>query len=357
MALTEIAGEASSLHKFLTDILEEGYSAAVSQLVEQADAMHRLQRFLWAALQQLGPPSERERFYLFPASPPLEWNLTEGFEGGEIFELHAYLDQLDKRSNDTVDIRSCFDTVQQMQHWQARTRVVMTEMGAFLKWICEELTRREPVVPVLMLRDTLLIQLGLRWLRREGLQVRTPKPAMIGRQFADTCGNGRSIHGALGDVIYRVLLESPSCDLAKLRHQFAAYVHQEPDIPASFTKACRDYLRTLDLEAPPLLIESGVQGTFTLFLLSLVNDVGDMVFYTTTPWLYPIYEPIVFQKNYNYLREMETIVAHDHLFQFSTRRDGLVYVGETTNPRAKQLALYEIQVFRDTVINHLDEIL
>ena len=98
-------------------------------------------------------------------------------------------------------------------------------------------------------------------------------------------------------------------------------------------------------------------SVFTLFLLSLINDVGDMVFYTTTPWLYPLYEPIVFQRNYNYLREMETIVAHDHLFQFSAWRDDLVYVSETTNPRARQLALYEVQVFRDTVIKQMDKIL
>jgi hypothetical protein len=32
----------------------------------------------------------------------------------------------------------------------------------------------------------------------------------------------------------------------------------------------------------------------------------------TTPWLYLMYERIVFRKNYNYLREMETIVAHDY---------------------------------------------
>ena len=90
----------------------------------------------------------------------------------------------------------------------------------------------------------------------------------------------------------------------------------------------------------------GVQGTFPLFLLSLTGNTGDMVFYTTTPWLYPIYEPIVFRKNYNYLREMETIIAHDHLFQFKTVQDGKVLVEETTNELARCLALYEIQTFK-----------
>ena len=130
--------------------------------------------------------------------------------------------------------------------------------------------------------------------------------------------------------------------------QFLDWFHSE--------QACRDYLRALDLEAPPLFIESGVQGTFPLFLLSLTGDVGDMVFYTTTPWLYPTYESVAFQKNYNYLREMETIVAHDHLFQFKARHEGRVYVEETTNERARRLALYEIRAFKVMVKSRMDEI-
>jgi hypothetical protein len=80
-------------------------------------------------------------------------------------------------------------------------------------------------------------------------------------------------------------------------------------------QACRDYLATLALEGTPLFIESGVQGTFPLCLLALTGTTGDLVLYTTTPWLYPTYAPVIFQKNYHYLREMETIVAHDYLWK------------------------------------------
>ena len=354
--LIEVAGEASSLLKFLRDIVEEGYEAAVQRLVAQTNAVNRLQRFLSSALPILGPPSERERFYLFPESIPLSLSPTKPLAGGTTFELHAYLDRLHQLSDRAVDITHCFNNVQQMQLWQTKTQVLMMEMLAFLQWICRELTRRESVVPVPLLRDTLLIHMGLVWLREKGLRIQEPKPVIIGRKFADTCGNGRRIHAALGDVIYRVLLEDHTCDLAKLRHQFAMYVGENPDIPPSFTQACQDYLTVLDLEGPPLLIESGVQGTFTLFLLSLTGGLGDMVLYTTTPWLFPIYEPIVFRKNYNYLREMETIVAHDYLFQFKARREGIVYSEETTNEVVKSLALYEIHVFKSIVKHRLDAI-
>jgi hypothetical protein len=202
------------------------------------------------------------------------------------------------------------------------------------------------MIPVPLLRDTLLIHLGLTWLRRYDVPMPAPQPAIIGRKFADLCGDGRGIHGALGNVIYRVLQATRPCDLATLRHHFATAVHADPAIPTSFTQACRDYLATLAVDGTPLFIESGVQGTFPLFLLSLTGNIGEMVFYTTTPWLYPTYEQIVFRKNYNYLREMETIVAHDHLFQFKTMQDGKVLVEETTNETARCLALYEIQTFK-----------
>jgi hypothetical protein len=345
-ALLDVAGEASALHKFLIDILEEGYTTTVNRLVGQTDAINRLQRFLSTVLQHLGGPSERERFYLFPDLIPLPQLTTETFAGGAMFELQAYLDRLDHLSDDPVDIAPCFEHVDQQQHWQAKTQVLMTEMVAFLHWICARLAQPIPVVPVPLLRDTLLIQVGLTWLRHHGMSIHAPQPVLIGRKFADLCGNGRDIHGALGNVIYRILMDDHPHDLATLQRHFATAVHADPAIPASFTQACRDYLATLALDGTPLFIESGVQGTFPLFLLSLIDKTGDMVFYTTTPWLYPTYAPVVFQKNYHYLREMETIVAHDYLFQLKTVQDGKVLVEETTNERARSLALYEIQTFK-----------
>jgi hypothetical protein len=342
----DVAGEASALHKFLTDILEEGYTTTVNRLVGQTDAFNRLQRFLSTVLPQLGGPSARERFYLCPELIPLPQLTTETFAGGVTWELQAYLDHLDHLADDPVDIAPCFEHVDQQQRWQAKTQVLMTEMVAFLHWICTRLAQPTPVVPVPLLRDTLLIHLGLTWLRRSGVPVPESKPLMIGRKFADLGGNGREIHGALGNVIYRVLMEDHPHNLATLRCHFTTAVHADPAIPASFTQACRDYLATLALDGTPLFIESGVQGTFPLFLLSLTANAGDMAFYTTTPWLYPTYEQIVFQKNYHYLREMETIVAHDHLFQLKTVQDSTVLVEETTNETARCLALYEIQTFK-----------
>jgi hypothetical protein len=96
----------------------------------------------------------------------------------------------------------------------------MAEMIAFLHWICARLAQPTPVVPVPLLRDTLLIHAGLTWLRRYGVPMPALQSAIIGRKFADLCGDGRAIHGALGNVIYRVLQAARPCDLATLRRQY-----------------------------------------------------------------------------------------------------------------------------------------
>ena len=345
-ALLDIAGEASALQKYLTDIAEEGYTITVNRLVRQTDAVNRLQRFLSTMLAHLGGPSARERFYLFPELIPLPQITTETFAGGVTWELHAYLDQLDHLSDAPVDITPCFDSASQMQRWQAKTQVLMTEMVSFLHWLCPRLAQPTPVVPVPLLRDTLLIHFGLTWLRRSGVPIPAPQPLLIGRKFTALYGYGNDTYGALSNGIYRVLMEEHPRDLATLQRHFATVIHADPAIPASFTQACRDSLATLALDGTPLFIESGVQGTFPLLLLSLTDKTGDMVFYTTTPWLYPTYAPVVFRKNYHYLREMETIVAHDYLFQLKTVQDSKVMVEETINETARCLALYEMQTFK-----------
>ena len=98
-----------------------------------------------------------------------------------------------------------------------------------------------------------------------------------------------------------------------------------------------------------MFIESGVQGTFILPLLTLSGPSAGMLLYTTVPWLYGTYAAGVYQPSYNYLREMETIVAHDHLFRFSAWRNGRVYVVESADDRMRCLAAYEIRLFRQLV--------
>ena len=220
----------------------------------------------------------------------------------------------------------------------------MTEMVGFLRWIDDRVRACPGMVPVPLLRDTLLVHLGLTWLGRQ------PVPVLISRAFANAWNATEPIHETLADVVYRVLLEQGTCGLESMRRRVAELLEGDPGVvPSSFMQACRGQLAPLGAGGPPAFIESGVQGTFVLALMTLSGPAAGMLLYTTVPWLYDTYAHSVYQPNYNYLREMETIVAHDHLFRFSAWRNGEVYVTESTDDRMRRLAAYEIHLFRRLV--------
>lgn len=354
--LLKMAAEASSLHKILIDFGEEGYTYTVSSLVSQTDAFNRLQRVLAMALEKLGPPSEQERFYLCPEPVYTETVGMEEFEGGQTFELLTYLDHIDHQSESAAEIGHCFKNADQKQRWQNKTRVVMEEMAGFLIWVVRRLRQQPQAVPVPLLRDTLVVQLGLKLLQRHGIQVREPKPVLLSRKSLETFQGGEKIYEALSnDILYGILYEQEVCNLTMLRHQFVARALVHPGISMSFVRASREYLATLALDGPPLVIESGIFGTFPLWLLTMTDNTGDMLLYSTAPWMYSLYQDIVFRKNYNYLRDIETIVAHDHLFQFDTMSEGKVFVKETPHTVMRSLALYELCLFKKLLKQKIHE--
>lgn len=50
--------------ELLADLVEEGYTDTAALLWDRTGAAGRLQRFLGVTLEILGPPPERQRFYL-----------------------------------------------------------------------------------------------------------------------------------------------------------------------------------------------------------------------------------------------------------------------------------------------------
>ena len=356
--LVKIVAEASSFYKVLLDFKDEGYTYCVDAIVAQTNALERLQKFISTGLARLGPPSKKKRFYLYPEVVKIDGLSDLQFSDGPCFELRAYLSQLDYQSDNASEIAHCFKSPEQMRHWQAKTNILMSEMVEFLIWIVKRLQQQPEVVPVLLLRDTLLVYFGLRWLHDHGLAIPDPRPLFLSRKFTASFEGDQDIHETLvSDILYGILNEAGFCDLATLRQLFVSRASNIFTEEHPFAKGCRAYLNTLSLTGPPLIIESGLHGTFPLWLLTLTNNVGDFVLYTTAPWLYTTYQDIVFRKNYNYLRDTETIVVHDCLFQFNTWRDGQVIVAETRNPIAKSLAHYELHLFKQLVKQRMEEFL
>lgn len=342
-----MAQEASALRRIILDYIEEGYTALAHELVEKSDALDRLQAVLHMALQQAGGGTERDHFYLCPEAVRLDALATDCFDGGELFELTEYLHRLDCRSARPGALAPYFDSTEQMRRWLQQSEVLMGEMVDFLLWIQGHLRRQPTLVPVTLLRDTSLIYLGLVWLHRLGLLALAPRPLFLSRKFAASLPDSEKSYVTLvSEVLYRILWTQAPTDLATLRREFVAQAHAHPDIGEPFARASRAYLETLALETPPFLIETGWHGTFPLWVLSLTDNHGEFLLYSTSPWLYPFYRDIVFTSNGNNLRALETIVLHDKLFQFDRYTDGQVMVRETCSEAVRNLAFCELHLFK-----------
>ena len=355
--LFKLASRASSLRKMLLDFIEEEYTEFIKELVQKTDAINRLGQILEIALKQLGGGTERDYFYLYPKPIHIK-ALEEGnFGYGKYFELSEYLDLLDKRSENTINIASCFENAVQMQHWKEKTKILMLEMVDFLFWIVAQLQQHPKSVPVPLLRDTLLIYYGLVFLNRNGASVCHPKPIFISRKFIKTYFGSEDIYLTLSsELLYDILYDKNKCSLNTLRQEFATHAYINEKIPKSFIELSSNYMDSLNLEGSPILIETGLHGTFPLWLLTINKNIGNFVLYNTVPWLYSTYQDIVFRKNCNYLRDIETIVLHDHLIQFKEYQDnGQVIIEETNNPSIKALALFELHLFKKLLKERMNQ--
>ncbi|MEZ4860134.1 MAG: hypothetical protein R3C14_02450 [Caldilineaceae bacterium] len=165
----------------------------------------------------------------------------------------------------------------------------MSEMVAFLMWVVEQLRRNPSAVPVFLLRDTLLLYLGLRWLRRHGLAIPTPRPMLLSRRFVALLAEPQNSYVKLTCAIHGILQQARPCDLSTFRRLFVNQASNFFCKEHPFQKTCRTYLDSLSLEGPPLIIESGLLGTVPLWLLALNNNIGDFILYATAPWLASTY--------------------------------------------------------------------
>lgn len=345
--LFALCRKSSALRKFILDYIEEGYTNFTDSLLEETDALNRLEILQKKNLSLLGKGTERDFFYLYPQAIHLDFLNENDPSKGRVLQLNAYLAELMERSTDVVDIAPFFEDPHQMQLWVEKTQALMQEMVEFLAWTVTHLQKKQASVPVTLLRDTLLIHFGLSYLHQHGRVAKSPKPLFMSRKLVNTLtGSNKSYFTLVSKVLYKILLAQSRCDLAVLRAEFIRAACCHPDISDIFIQQSRNYLNLLELsESPPLLIETGLHGTFPLWILTLTENQGDFLLYTTAPWLSKTYQSIIFTENYNYLRDFETIILQDRLFQFEDYADGEVTVRETSNQTIHTLAAYELQVF------------
>jgi hypothetical protein len=153
----------------------------------------------------------------------------------------------------------------------------------------------------------------------------------------------------LSRSVYEALAEQPK-DVESFRRLYNFFL-QNKALPISFQRATRAYLEQLVGLQPIFIVESGVGGSMPLWITSQCENNGKFVMYTTMPWLEQLYGTNIFCRNYNYLRDIETSVAQEFLFQFHSVENGQYFVRKTGNPLVEKLALFELRRFRELLEN------
>jgi hypothetical protein len=345
--LLKYGEEASSLRKIMADYQEEGLYKVFKALSIRINPnpFEFLQTFIQDILKRLGETSEAA-FYLLPQTVQPNCLNDIHFATDNTQELNTYLAKINQQALDMPNIKTSFASSQQMALWQGNTEVIMHEQTAFLSWCVKKIRQQPNVTPIFLLRDTLLPYLGYLWLRQHHPDLPEAKPLLLSRKFLSSQTGNEDFYFDLGYIIYRFLTEKPNADFATLCHYFAQYALTHPNLPQPFLQSSRDYLASLQLTKPVFIVETGLHGTFPLWLLTLIQNQGDFVLYATAPWLKTNYQDRIFCQNYNYMRDMETIIIHEYLFRFHHFSQGQVFIAETSNSHIKALSLYELVCFK-----------
>lgn len=213
---------------------------------------------------------------------------------------------------------------------------MLEQLVLYRKWLCSRSGQHR----IFLLRDTLLLYLADR---AEGNTAAVP--LLIGRKFLD-----RIDPSFYNDVVlesFYDLVSVPGLGSGDLLRGFRDLIRARTD---AGTHPVMDQIRRLLdgalAQEQYAVVESGFQGTIPLLLRAADLRASDFAMYTTLPWLGEIYKETVFRQNYHYLREMETLAAHDSLFEFDSVKDGRIFIREYRNETVRAMAFHEIVSFR-----------
>jgi len=339
-SILEFGFRASSLKKFILDAYEENYQKETDDLVLPLNALNRLDKLIDSILKKLNRGSEFELFYLYKKRIDLKLGENSFYE--EKIELYSFLKELKDNSDLEIDICECFDSKKEMLEWIDKTDLMLKEILAFTKWSLK-FFKNSDKTPLFLLRDTLFVYLGYSWLYDKKLITKEPKPMLLSRKFLSFCEGNIDFYDEMVDYIYITLPNNPQ-NLSEIGEMFSKEFNKIPD---NFQKNSLEYLKDITNSEPFIAIESGMHGTIPLWLMHLSRDKkSKFLLYSTTDWLYNIYEESVYQRNFNYLRELETSLLQDSYFQFDSYQDKKVFIKKSSQSKVKKLALYELTKFK-----------
>jgi hypothetical protein len=327
-ALRALTHEASAMRKFLFDNRDDGYVFTFEFFKRELDAIARLDLIIKKGTGLLGLPDESS-FHLCAdrrSDVPPKTGKTR------LFELSEYLHHLETLRSSDVDLK----LLEPFAEWKHRTSLMLGELRRYRLWLETRNSSRQ----IFLLRDTLLLYLAAR-----AAGNKEAVPLMIGRKYLERI-DPSFYDSSVMDVLYDVI-SIPGLDGADVCEKYGRIFRARVDCGThNVTKQIRTYLDSQLRDEEYSVVESGFQGTIPLLLHAADPRITGFSMYATLPWLNALYRDIVFQPNYHFLREMETLVSHDSLFEFDSVRGGRIFIREYQDETILAMGYYEIVTFR-----------
>jgi hypothetical protein len=323
---TEITHEAKILHKFLEDILDEGYISTYELFQNKLQASQSLLSFI--KLNNEEPFTIPKNMY---DCNEINFNQTEK-------PLIEYLQYINNQSkNQEIDI----------MEYNNENKSIFNEIFLFTEWLVNSISSNTAVI--FLLRDTLLPFIAFQQLNKNN-SISTV-PLVINRKFLFEFGDGNEIYNLISDALYASAFENKKTpDL--FQKSSIIKIRENLKNNNRISSTLKSILSNIQ-EENICVVESGTHGTMPLLLKTFDERISCIKLYTTLPWFYELWGNSIFSKKYENLRKFETLLSQDLLFKFSSIKENIFYVNEIEANEVKKEAYKELRYWNNFIIKNI----
>lgn len=345
-ALSSYCDQARSIKQSFADLASEdgGYYKLPALVDSVLNTQIRINRFLTRAAEVMGvetPPEPAEGAQQMPQwsdSPTRATNYT----------VEQYLDHLESTVSGMTPE---FHLVKGRQ-----TRLSEGLCGrliAYMAFLAGKPSGSGVSRLVFLLRDTLLLCLGMRRLSRCGWPVDV-RALLINRAVLERLGQraGRAnLYVECYNSIFAALALSEglygSAFIDSYRRVLAESIGSRFAVVSAFLAAQGEaHLSGADGWT---IVDNGVHGTMPLLCMSTMPAIGDLRMYTAVPWLQRFYGQRIYSCRSMDMREHERLSCQERLFQCHVVAPEAVLIAETPDPKVREESYLEIRLFLDAV--------
>lgn len=352
-AVRSYCDEALAIQQALSDLSTEdgGHYRLPARIDSTLDANARINRFLRQMLSASEPQNRRveERMIL----PMPRWR--EPSRHAITYTVEEYLSYLEATvSTMPSSVVPCDGQPTRL------TESLSRRLIGFLSTLAGQPRRASPSVVLFLLRDTLLLCLGMRLLGRSGWPI-DARGLLINRKFLDHVGE-RIGRGRLYVDCYNaifVALEQTGTGFGA--GYVAAYRRVLARTFGDHFTGFEDVLaRLVSQSVVPvghcIVVDNGVHGTMPLLCMATMPTITDLRMYTAVPWLQAFYGHRIHSSRSTHMREHESLLCQERLFQCQAITGDGVLVAETSDENVRREGYREIRAFLDEVARHFGPI-